>query len=138
MKLSTIVLGLASVLPATATVSFAATGYAFGCSPGGCSNGFNVSAPAEYLNGAPAFNFHCNTILTRSYVPCAAIGAQTSEVSAQWLIMPAPYPYGSEGIWVSHVYKGTDGVTVNATGFFGYNSQSESPKSFALGLVSVK
>ena len=53
--------------------------------------------------------------------------------------MPAPYPYSSEGIRASHVHKGTGGVTINATGFYGLNLQSEAKlDGFVQGLVSVQ
>jgi len=139
MKFSSIVLGLASALTATAKISYQVTGFGSGCSPGGCGAGFNVSAPADYLSGAPAFKFNCAIILGRPYADCTALDGSspsTSKVSAQWRGLSYPYPYGENALWVSHVFRGTDAV-FNATGYYEYNFQTESPKDFPMQVISV-
>ncbi|KAK8080042.1 hypothetical protein PG997_007860 [Apiospora hydei] len=42
-----------------------ATHFAESCSPGGCFASFNISAPAGYVAGAPAFDVICHLVYAR-------------------------------------------------------------------------
>ncbi|KAI1376856.1 hypothetical protein F4677DRAFT_418260 [Hypoxylon crocopeplum] len=67
--------------------TWTATNFEEGCSPGGCIASFNISAPAGYVEGAPAFNVACHPIyIQRGWVECDAISelAAGSSVASLW------------------------------------------------------
>ncbi|KAI1413662.1 hypothetical protein F5Y13DRAFT_189097 [Hypoxylon sp. FL1857] len=92
-----------------------------GCSPGGCRGQFNISAPAGYVQGAPAFNVHCyTTYIQQGWTQCVAIGDQAagSYVESVW-------PMASQreliNIGVSHIW--TEGeARYNASGSVEFES----------------
>ncbi|KAI2623952.1 hypothetical protein GGS26DRAFT_215333 [Hypomontagnella submonticulosa] len=92
-----------------------ATNFQEGCSPGGCIASFNISAPADYVKGAPAFNVACHPIyIQQGWIECDAVSelADRSYVQSMWTD-------GSDRplikISVSHVwYQGE--VRYNASG----------------------
>ncbi|KAI4859307.1 hypothetical protein F4820DRAFT_174281 [Hypoxylon rubiginosum] len=58
-----------------------------GCSPGGCIASFNISAPAGYVAGAPAFNVACHPIyIQQGWLVCDTISEATagSSVESMW------------------------------------------------------
>ncbi|TQN65791.1 hypothetical protein CSHISOI_09732 [Colletotrichum shisoi] len=106
-------------------VVWAAENYIWGCSPGGCSSRFNISAPDGYIPGAPGFDVVCSPIyIQQGWVPCRNPDDDNS------LPPPPPPSNGSQvfSIWtagadrerqylgVSHIYERLeDGRTWNAT-----------------------
>ncbi|KAI8966248.1 hypothetical protein F5Y11DRAFT_343634 [Daldinia sp. FL1419] len=56
--------------------------------PGGCTASFNINAPAEYVQGAPAFNAVCNPLSAKQdgTPNCEAVGeaAAGSYVESVW------------------------------------------------------
>ncbi|KAI1384773.1 uncharacterized protein F4822DRAFT_373041 [Hypoxylon trugodes] len=65
----------ATALPKQVYASWPATNFDEGCSPGGCIASFNISAPADYVKGAPAFNVSCHPIyIQQGWVECDVVG----------------------------------------------------------------
>ncbi|OBT65527.1 hypothetical protein VE03_05047 [Pseudogymnoascus sp. 23342-1-I1] len=99
------------------TATFKATDYTWGCSPGGCTSSFKLTAAAGYRAGAPGFNVKCSPIyIQKQWVPCRnADGSKlpaTSRVEAIWTQGP---DNERQYLGVSHIYHRKDGKTVNAT-----------------------
>ncbi|KAI2613232.1 hypothetical protein GGR54DRAFT_329631 [Hypoxylon sp. NC1633] len=99
-----------------APATWTATGFEEGCSPGGCIASFNISAPAGYITGAPAFNVECHPIyIQQGWITCDANDAEAtgSSVSSMWTD-------ASERelikISVSHIWTSGE-VRYNASGF---------------------
>ncbi|KAK1504370.1 uncharacterized protein CCOS01_16822 [Colletotrichum costaricense] len=99
-------------------ITWAAQNYIWGCSPGGCSARFNVSAPAGYSAGAPGFNVVCSPIyIQQGWVPClnpdnSPLGGD-SQVFTIWT---AGADRERMYLGVEHIYKRQeDGLTWNAT-----------------------
>ncbi|OTA60733.1 hypothetical protein K449DRAFT_435132 [Hypoxylon sp. EC38] len=64
-----------------------ATNWQEGCSPGGCRGTYDISAPAGYVDGAPAFNVHCHsTYIQEGWTQCDPVEPQTdnSYVASMW------------------------------------------------------
>ncbi|KAI0835686.1 hypothetical protein F5Y06DRAFT_124343 [Hypoxylon sp. FL0890] len=98
-----------------------ATNWVEGCSPGGCRGNFNISAPAGYVKGAPAFNVHCHsTYIQGGWTECDAIGDQAagSYVESLW-----PEASKRELIKISVSHMWTQGeATYNASGSVEFES----------------
>lgn len=97
--------------------AFQATDYTWGCSPGGCSSNFNLTAAAGYREGAPGFNVKCSPIFIQQlWVPCRnPDGSELpadSRVEAIWTQGP---DRERQFLGVAHIYVREDGTTVNAT-----------------------
>ncbi|KAJ0159316.1 hypothetical protein CTA2_9935 [Colletotrichum tanaceti] len=94
--------------------------YVWGCSPGGCSARFNISAPDGYLPGAPGFDAVCSPIyIQQGWVPCRnpdntpPSSNGSSRVFSIWTAGP---DRDRQYLGVSHVYtRLEDGRTWNAT-----------------------
>ncbi|OHE99781.1 hypothetical protein CORC01_04917 [Colletotrichum orchidophilum] len=110
----------AATTPPTTTgnASWSAQNYIWGCSPGGCSARFNISAPAGYSPGAPGFNVVCSPIyIQQGWLPClnpdnSPLG-EDSQVFSIWTAGP-----DRERMYlgVEHLYKRQeDGLSWNAT-----------------------
>lgn len=64
-----------------------ASNFQEGCSPGGCIAGFNLTALAGYVSGAPAFNVFCHPIyIQQGWIDCDPVGEQAagSSVQSMW------------------------------------------------------
>ncbi|KFY44055.1 hypothetical protein V494_01661 [Pseudogymnoascus sp. VKM F-4513 (FW-928)] len=97
--------------------TFQATNYEYGCSPGGCSSNFNVTAAAGYRTGAPGFNVVCSPIFIQQlWVPCRNTDGSElpadSRVESIWTDGP---DRERQFLGVAHIYQRDDGKTVNAT-----------------------
>ncbi|OLN96650.1 hypothetical protein CCHL11_00760 [Colletotrichum chlorophyti] len=95
-----------------------AENYIWGCSPGGCSARFNISAKEGYSQGAPGFNVVCSPIyIQQGWVSCLNPDnsplPQTSRVLAIWT---AGIDRNRQYLGISHVFeRQDDGLTWNAT-----------------------
>ncbi|KAK1716023.1 hypothetical protein CaCOL14_003452 [Colletotrichum acutatum] len=99
-------------------ISWSAQNYIWGCSPGGCSARFNVSAPTGYSSGAPGFNVVCSPIyIQQGWVPCLnPDNSPLSEDSQVFTIWTAGADRERMYLGVEHIYKRQeDGLTWNAT-----------------------
>lgn len=100
------------------TPAFQATNYRWGCSPGGCSNSFNLTAPAGYRKGAPGFNVVCNGVYIQSgwrvcWNPDLSPLPENNLVETLWTAGPnSTHMY----LGAAHIYTQEDGTRVNATG----------------------
>jgi hypothetical protein len=97
--------------------TFQATHYTWGCSPGGCSSNFNLTAAENYRPGAPGFEVVCSPIFIQQlWVPCRNLDGSdfpaTSRVAAIWTQGPE---YERQFLGVEHIYQDKDGKTINAT-----------------------
>ncbi|KAK2025195.1 hypothetical protein LX32DRAFT_642936 [Colletotrichum zoysiae] len=102
----------------THSVTWTAENYIWGCSPGGCSARFNISAPEGYTSGAPGFNVVCSPIyIQQGWVPCRnPDNSPVPEDSQVFSIWTAGADRERQYLGVSHIYKGLgDGLTWNAT-----------------------
>ncbi|KAK1656229.1 hypothetical protein BDP81DRAFT_306456 [Colletotrichum phormii] len=110
--------GSATYPAAPGNVSWNAQNYIWGCSPGGCSARFNVSAPAGYSPGAPSFNVVCSPIyIQQGWVPCLnPDNSPLGEDSQVFTIWTAGADRERMYLGVEHIYKRQeDGFTWNAT-----------------------
>ncbi|EFQ32723.1 hypothetical protein CGRA01v4_09340 [Colletotrichum graminicola] len=101
-----------------ANVTWTAENYIWGCSPGGCSARFNISAPEGYTSGAPGFNVVCSPIyIQQGWVPCRnPDNSPISEDSQVFSIWTAGADRDRQYLGVSHIYKNLDdSLTWNAT-----------------------
>ncbi|EJT76700.1 hypothetical protein GGTG_06616 [Gaeumannomyces tritici R3-111a-1] len=100
------------------TPVFQASNYIWGCSPGGCSNAFNLTAPAGYREGAPGFNVVCNGVYIQSgwrvcWNPDLSPLPGNNIVETLWTDGPnRTHMY----LGAAHIYTQEDGTRVNATG----------------------
>ncbi|OBR08502.1 hypothetical protein CH63R_07267 [Colletotrichum higginsianum IMI 349063] len=106
--------------PRAPEVVWAAENYIWGCSPGGCSSRFNISAPDGYIPGAPGFNVVCSPIyIQQGRVPCRNPDNSPlppSNGSQVFSIWTAGADRERQYLGVSHIYKRLeDGRTWNAT-----------------------
>ncbi|KAK1985436.1 hypothetical protein LZ30DRAFT_584161 [Colletotrichum cereale] len=102
----------------TTNIAWAAENYIWGCSPGGCSSRFNISAPEGYTSGAPGFNVVCNPIyIQQGWVPCRnPDNSPVSQDSQVFSIWTAGADRERQYLGVSHIYKRReDGLTWNST-----------------------
>ncbi|KLU92771.1 hypothetical protein MAPG_11712 [Magnaporthiopsis poae ATCC 64411] len=98
--------------------AFKASNYRWGCSPGGCSNAFNLTVPAGYREGAPGFNVVCNGVYVQSswrvcWNPDLSPLPENNKVETIWTAGPdRTHMY----LGAAHIYTQEDGTRVNATG----------------------
>ncbi|WYZ39368.1 hypothetical protein EsH8_III_001282 [Colletotrichum jinshuiense] len=99
-------------------ITWSAHNYTWGCSPGGCSSRFNISAQEGYSPGAPGFNVVCSPIyIQQGWVPCRnpdnTLLSNDSQVFAIWTAGP---DRERQYLGVSHIFQHQhDGLTWNAT-----------------------
>ncbi|KAI1103762.1 hypothetical protein F4804DRAFT_332939 [Jackrogersella minutella] len=70
-----------AVQPRTTYATWPAKNFKEACSPGDCNSDFDVSAPAGYYKGAPAFTAHCHLTNKQGWTDCEASG---TKVQASW------------------------------------------------------
>ncbi|KAK2018416.1 hypothetical protein LZ32DRAFT_371703 [Colletotrichum eremochloae] len=102
----------------TPGVAWTAENYIWGCSPGGCSARFNISAPEGYTSGAPGFNVVCSPIyIQQGWVPCRnPDNSPIPEDSQVFSIWTAGADRERQYLGISHIYKRLeDGLKWNAT-----------------------
>ncbi|KAJ3938496.1 uncharacterized protein N0V96_011223 [Colletotrichum fioriniae] len=110
--------GSATYPTAPGNISWSAQNYIWGCSPGGCSARFNISAPSGYSSGAPGFNVVCSPIyIQQGWVPCLnPDNSPLGEGSQVFTIWTAGADRERMYLGVEHIYKRQeDGLTWNAT-----------------------
>ncbi|KAK1992753.1 hypothetical protein LX36DRAFT_684720 [Colletotrichum falcatum] len=103
----------------TPDVAWAAENYIWGCSPGGCSARFNISAPEGYAPGAPGFDVVCSPIyIQQGWLPCRnPDNSPVPDDSRVFSIWTAGADRERQYLGVSHIYKSltADGLSWNAT-----------------------
>ncbi|KAI1500733.1 hypothetical protein F5X99DRAFT_229904 [Biscogniauxia marginata] len=110
-----------------------ATNFREGCSPGGCISSFNISAPAGYVKGMPAFNVACHPIYIQSgWLECDPVGEQAagSVVEALWTNTSQRELIN---ISVAHIFIEGEKRT-NASGFAEFTSGTT---EFSLPVTSI-
>ncbi|CAJ2509745.1 Uu.00g056450.m01.CDS01 [Anthostomella pinea] len=95
-----------------------ATNFIEGCSPGGCIASFNITAPAGYVAGAPAYNVVCHPIyIQQGWLTCDAVGEQAAGSTVQSMWTGASERELIK-ISVAHLFvDGETGAAKNASGF---------------------
>ncbi|GJC82660.1 hypothetical protein ColLi_05498 [Colletotrichum liriopes] len=99
-------------------IVWGAENYIWGCSPGGCSSRFNISAAEGYSSGAPGFNVVCSPIyIQQGWVPCRNPDNSPLPADSQvFSIWTAGADRERQYLGVSHIYKRhEDSLTWNAT-----------------------
>ncbi|KAK8051483.1 hypothetical protein PG993_002868 [Apiospora rasikravindrae] len=94
-----------------------ASHFAESCSPGGCFASFNISAPAGYVAGAPAFDVVCHPIyIQQDWLDCdnTRTGQANSRVQSMWTDVSQR---GLVKISVAHIWTRESGQRNNASGF---------------------
>ncbi|KAH9887423.1 hypothetical protein F4778DRAFT_426075 [Xylariomycetidae sp. FL2044] len=97
--------------------SWPATNFVEGCSPGGCIASFNISAPAGYVEGAPAFDVTCHPIyIQQGWLDCDVVsgGDGDSVVQSMWT---GASEFELIKISVAHLFSSSSsGTRYNASG----------------------
>ncbi|KZL83897.1 hypothetical protein CI238_06978 [Colletotrichum incanum] len=121
-------------------IVWGAENYIWGCSPGGCSSRFNISAAEGYSFGAPGFNVVCSPIyIQQGWVPCRNPDNSPLPKNSQvFSIWTAGADRERQYLGVSHIYKRhEDSLTWNATARIDFLPVQNMSIAFPVSTVTI-
>ena len=122
LALTTFLLGASAgaVLPRQEcgpSATWSATNFRWGSSPGGTIGGYNLTAPDNYIPGAPGFNVYCTSIAyQRGWLSCVTPEGTfpaPQRVEVIWTSRPAIYDDFFLG--AAHIWQDEQGEWTNVT-----------------------